>query len=106
LGRYAHRGVALLRKGAVVEDQYASFGTPLTQPPDPCGVQLKWVPLGIGQKMLEALGRGACYCRSDGLAVLAPQVGKQSGDVTLKTLAALAPTKQRGEGFKEFGKLG
>src|SRR3712207_3984801 len=68
-----------LWKGGIVEDQYAPFRAPLTQTPNPRSVQLKWVPLSIGQKMLEALGRGAGHRRSDALAVLAPQVGKQSG---------------------------
>src|SRR3712207_1430015 len=95
-----------LWKGGIVEDQYAPFRAPLTQTPNPCSVQLKWVPLSIGQKMLEALGRGAGHRRSDGLAVLAPQVGKQSGDVTLKTPAALASTKQRSERLEKLGKLG
>ncbi len=73
LRRYSNRGVTLLWKGGIVEDQYAPFRAPLTQTPNPCSVQLKWVPLSIGQKMLEALGRGAGHRRSDGLAVLGPK---------------------------------
>jgi hypothetical protein len=51
--------------------------------------------------MLQALGRSASECRSDGVAVLAIEVGEEPGYVALQGVAALGATKQRGERLEE-----
>jgi hypothetical protein len=55
--------------------------------------------------MLQALGGSARECRSDGVAVLALEVGKESSYVALQGLAALGATKQRGERLEEGREL-
>jgi hypothetical protein len=67
-------------------------------------IELEGVPIGIGKQMLQALGGSARECRSDGVAVLALEVGEEPGYVALQGLAALGATKQGDEGLAISGK--
>jgi hypothetical protein len=55
---------------------------------------------------LETLGGSACECCSDGVAVLAMEIGEEPGYVALQGVAALGAAKQGGEGLEELGDLG
>jgi hypothetical protein len=51
--------------------------------------------------VLQALGGGTRERRGDGVAVLAIEVGKEPGYVTLQGVAALGATKQGEKGLRK-----
>ena len=96
----ADGGRPLLGKGRVVQGEQAVGWAARAEVGDPALVEGDGVPVGIGEQVLEALGRGASDGGCDRLAGLARQISEEAGNVTLQALAAPPPAEQVGEWFE------
>ena len=96
----SHRLRPFLGQSGVVEDQHpARRRVDGQQALDARLIQGCRIPGRIGQQVLQAFGRGSGDCRRDGLCGLVRQVGEQTGEVALHTVAAGVPPEQRRKRF-------
>ena len=103
LPRHPDRGLTLLGKAGIVEDQHpladGGLGDHLL---DPLAVEILLIPLHVGEKLLQALLAGARDRFGHRVAILVGQCCQQPCQVALQGFLALRATETHLEGGQKL----